>query len=105
MASYVVMEPPGVRQDEASEGALFIRDGFSVIAFLVPPLWLLWRRLWIEAALAFAAGFALAALGETAGFGLAGSALSLLVSVYVAGRSLSYALAGQAEPRRVGAEI
>ena len=35
--------------------AAFIRDGFSFLAFLLPPLWLLWHRLWIEAALALAA--------------------------------------------------
>ena len=32
----------------------FVRDGFSFLAFLLPPLWLLWHRLWIEAVLAFA---------------------------------------------------
>jgi hypothetical protein len=83
MASYVVMEPPGVGEREPSDGALFIRDGFSIVAFLVPPLWLLWRRLWIEAALAFALGIGVAALGEAAGLGFTASVLSLLVSIYV----------------------
>ena len=49
----------------------------------MPPLWLLWHRLWIEALLAFAASIALATLGEQAGLGLPASALSLLVSLYV----------------------
>ena len=31
--------------------AVFVRDGFSWLAFLLPPLWLLWHRLWLEAAL------------------------------------------------------
>ena len=83
MAVYVVMEPPGVPPGETSDSAMFIRDGFSVLAFLVPPIWLLWKRLWIEAALAFAAAVGLAALGQAAGFGLIGPAMSLLVSVYV----------------------
>ncbi|RUM98573.1 DUF2628 domain-containing protein [Pseudaminobacter arsenicus] len=82
MASYVVMEPPG-RSADAPADAKLVRDGFSLIAFLVPPLWLIWHRLWIEAALAFAAALILTALGEVAGFGLAGSLLSLLVSLYV----------------------
>ncbi|MFU0505119.1 DUF2628 domain-containing protein [Pseudaminobacter sp. NGMCC 1.201702] len=82
MASYVVMEPPG-RKGEAASNAVFVRDGFSLVAFLVPPLWLLWYRLWIEAALAVAAALALGALGEIAGFGMTGTLLSLLVSVYV----------------------
>lgn len=82
MASYVVMEPPR-RSSEALADARLVRDGFSLLAFLLPPLWLLWHRLWIEAALAFAAALLLTGLGEVAGFGLAGSLLSLLVSIYV----------------------
>lgn len=83
MAIYVVMEPPLGNAAAASERAVLVRDGFSLIAFLVPPLWLLWHRLWIEAALAFAAALLLTALGEAAGFGLTSSLLSLLVSIYV----------------------
>lgn len=83
MAIYVVMEPPGKSARDAPDGAVFVRDGFSVPAFLVPPLWLLWHRLWIEAALALAVAMGLAAIGEMAGLGLTGSLLSLLVSIYV----------------------
>ena len=54
MASYVVMEPPGASRNDAAAGAVLVRDGFSFLAFLLPPLWLLWHRLWIEAALVFA---------------------------------------------------
>jgi hypothetical protein len=68
---------------QAPADAVLVRDGFSLWAFLVPPLWLIWNRLWIEAALVFAATLALTALGEVAGLGLAGSLLSLLVSIYV----------------------
>jgi len=83
MAIYVVMEPPAANATEAAERAVLVRDGFSFLAFLVPPLWLLWHRLWIEAALAFTASVALTALGETAGLGFTAAALSLLVSIYV----------------------
>jgi hypothetical protein len=83
MAIYVVMEPPAANTVEAAERAVLIRDGFAFLAFLVPPLWLLWHRLWIEAALAFVAGAGLTALGETAGLGFTSAALSLLVSIYV----------------------
>ena len=82
MAIYVVMEPPAANATDAAERAVLVRDGFAFLAFLLPPLWLLWHRLWIEAALAFAAGVGLTALGETAGLGFAGAALSLLVSIY-----------------------
>ena len=54
MAVYVVMEPPGASRNDAASGAVLVRDAFSVLAFLLPPLWLLWHRLWIEAALVFA---------------------------------------------------
>jgi hypothetical protein len=83
VAIYVVMEPPAVDAAEAAERAVLVRDGFAFLAFLVPPLWLLWHRLWIEAGLAFAASVALTALGETAGLGFAGAVLSLLVSIFV----------------------
>lgn len=83
MAAYTVMEPPGAADTDAPDRAILVRDGFHLIAFLVPPLWLLWRRLWIEAALAFAAGLGLTMLGEIAGLGFAGAALSFLVSLFV----------------------
>jgi hypothetical protein len=81
MAIYVVMEPPG--RSEKADTTTFVRDGFSWLAFLVPPLWLLWHRLWIEAALTFVAMGVLAMLGERLGLEWAGSLLSLLVSLYV----------------------
>jgi hypothetical protein len=81
MASYVVMEPPG--RSEKVEATTFVRDGFSWLGFLVPPLWLAWHRLWIEAALTFVAMGIVSMLGERLGLGLAGSLLSLLVSFYV----------------------
>jgi hypothetical protein len=77
MASYVVMEQPGRVGDVA-----FVRDGFSWAAFLVPPLWLLWHRLWFEALLAFLVLALLSVLGE-AGWSWAGSLLTLAVSLYV----------------------
>jgi hypothetical protein len=83
MAIYVVMEPPGTNATQAAERAIMVRDGFAFIAFLVPPLWFVWHRLWIEAILALAASIALTTLGEMAGFGLLGGALSLLVSLFV----------------------
>ncbi len=81
MASYVVMLPPG--RVGAVDGAKLTRDGFHFLAFLLPPLWLLWHRLWIEALLALAASLALTALGEIAGLGPVSVALSLLVALYV----------------------
>ena len=78
MARYVVMEPPAGADD-----ARIIRDGFALFGFLLPPLWLLWHRLWVAALLAFGVMFGLSVLGEVAGFGLAAPTLSLLVSLFV----------------------
>ena len=78
MASFVVMEAPAGRNDAA-----YVRDGFHFFAFLVPPLWLAWHRLWIEALVALAAMAVLGALGTVSGFAEASPLLSLLVSIYV----------------------
>ncbi|TIW17845.1 MAG: DUF2628 domain-containing protein, partial [Mesorhizobium sp.] len=81
MAPYVVMEPPA--GSSKAEDAILVRDGFTWLGFLFSPVWLAWHRLWIEALLTFAVMAALSMLGEKLGLEWAGSALSLLVSLYV----------------------
>ncbi|MER9753179.1 DUF2628 domain-containing protein [Mesorhizobium sp. M0166] len=80
MAIYVVMEPPGRSE---SVDTTFVRDGFAWLGFLLPPLWLAWHRLWVEAALAFVAMGLLSILGERVGLETTGSLLSLLVMLFV----------------------
>ena len=56
MAVYTVHEPLP-RKDEASadpERFAFVRDGFYFWAFVLGPLWMLWRRLWLVTVLYFA---------------------------------------------------
>ena len=56
MAVYTVHEPLP-RKDEASadpERFAFVRDGFYFWAFVLGPLWMLWRRLWLVTLLYFA---------------------------------------------------
>ena len=56
MAVYTVHEPLP-RKNEASadpERFTFVRDGFYFWAFLLGPLWMLWRRLWLVTLLYFA---------------------------------------------------
>ena len=48
MAGFTVIKPPA---DRDGERVLFLRDGFSLLALLLPLVWLVWRRLWLEAAL------------------------------------------------------
>ncbi|PHP68629.1 hypothetical protein CSC94_01090 [Zhengella mangrovi] len=79
MASFVVMEPPA---GDARRETRFIRDGFAVLAFIVPPLWFAWHRLWVEAIVSLALLVAAGALVELQGFAMASSLLSLLVSLY-----------------------
>ncbi len=78
MASFVVMEAP-----EGGDEAAYIRDGFHFLAFLLPPIWLAWHRLWIEALVAFAVMAVLGSLGSVSGLSEAAPVLSLLVSLYV----------------------
>jgi hypothetical protein len=49
MTTYMVFEPPADRGDPAAraERIVFVRDRFSWGAFLLAPLWMLWRRLWL----------------------------------------------------------
>lgn len=79
MASYVVMEPP---QGDA-ERAVLVRDGFHVLALVLPVVWLLVHRLWLETLAFVAAALLLGTLTNFAGLGPAGTAASLLLALYV----------------------
>jgi Protein of unknown function (DUF2628) len=82
---YSVYEPPGEGRDpeERAEELVFVRQGFSWPALLVPGFWLLYQRMWLEL-IAFVALFAL--LGWVFGtseegqtlFSLLGAALVVL---------------------------
>jgi hypothetical protein len=80
MASYVVMEPPGRRQEEAR----FVRDGFAFFGLIFPVLWLLWHRLWIEALIGLAVLLCIGAIGELTGWNGTAMLISFLASLYVA---------------------
>jgi hypothetical protein len=82
MASWIVMEPPRIGHPSDRPDLAFVRDGFSWLAFLFPPLWLLWHRLWIEAVVAFAVLLSAAALERVDGLAAGASLISLLVSIF-----------------------
>ena len=50
MPVYTVYEPP-LRDDlsdaDSIDRFVFVRDGFTFWAFLLAPLWMVWRRLWL----------------------------------------------------------
>ena len=81
MASWVVLKR--ARQPGAELDLAFVRDGFSFWAFLFPPLWLLWHRLWIEALATVVVLLAATALEQFGGMASAASIVSLLVSIFV----------------------
>jgi hypothetical protein len=53
LVTYSVHVPPNVSASrlESAEQLVFVKDGFSWLAALVPPLWLLWKRMWLELAI------------------------------------------------------
>lgn len=79
MASYVVMEPP----QAGAEDAVLVRDGFACLAFIVPFLWFLWHRMWLEALAALAAALLLGALGTLEGWSAVSTVISLCLSLFL----------------------
>ena len=83
MASYLVLTPPGGPETDHAR-TRFVRDGFSLIAFLFPGLWLLAKRLWLSGALALILQTLAIAIARQPGLFFAGLALALAVSILVA---------------------
>lgn len=50
MKSYTVHQPvvPALDADKRAEELIFVREGFSWWAFLLPVVWLLYHRLWLS---------------------------------------------------------
>ena len=72
-----------LREDEAASGVLFVKDGFSWPAFLIPFVWLIWHRLWFWLAGYVVLAAALAGIGYAAGFpDNLGTMLGLLANCY-----------------------
>ena len=78
-SSWIVLEAPPGATVAPGEELVFLRDGFSLLAFLFPPLWLLWQRLWIEAVVTFAVLVAAAGIDQ-----LSGLTVSLPVQLVIA---------------------
>jgi len=93
MASFVMMQPPAATSGDP-DLPVAVRDGFSVLAFLVPPLWLAWNRLWVEAAVALAAMVLLNVVGVQSGMGAMATLLSLLISLWAGLENAAMRIAG-----------
>lgn len=79
MAGFVAMEP----EDGNRENTVFVRDGFHFWAFLLPFAWFLWHRMWLEAALAFAASILIGLAVALPPLAAGGGILSLLFQIAV----------------------
>lgn len=80
MASFVVLAP-----DDNEEQAVIIRDGFSLLALILPFLWLLWHRLWFAAAMVILASIGLgAAMQLLPDWVTVFAVASMLVSLFIA---------------------
>ena len=60
MAIFTILESPDANPDRV----VLVREGFVFPAFLFTVLWALWHRLWVVAAVLFAAYVAIALAGE-----------------------------------------
>ncbi|MGH6860201.1 MAG: DUF2628 domain-containing protein [Phyllobacterium sp.] len=82
MASFIVLTPSRNGQKDESK-AVFVRDGFAVLAFILPVPWLLFRRLWFEAGLVLAAMIAISMVGSITGHGDMSTAVTLLLCLLI----------------------
>ena len=81
MASYLILEPAATT--DKAEKAIIVRDGFSIPAFILPLLWFLWHRMWLEALAFLVVGVLLAGLGQLPGFTMLAPLLSVFLYVLI----------------------
>jgi hypothetical protein len=81
MATFTVHVPPGIADPLLrAERTVFVRDGFSLPAFLFGPVYLLYRRLWLAACAWVAAAVLIGLVVHELDLpGLAGALLVLLI--------------------------
>ena len=82
MKSFYVLSAPAARDPDRD--TLFIRDGFSWLAFLFPLPWLLVRRLWLVAVIAIGLYAIAVYLAETYRFDALPIAFSFVLGLWTA---------------------
>ena len=90
MAQFVVLEPEDTQN---LEQAVFVRDGFHVLALVLPFVWLLTQRLWFEAFAVLGISILLGLAGAWFGIVDAVPLLTLLVSLFVALEGVNWKIA------------
>ncbi|MGH6775366.1 DUF2628 domain-containing protein [Brucella tritici] len=108
MAQYVVLEPRDskaisgkadtgfpseIATEKSAEKAIFVRDGFHVLALVLPFVWLLTQRLWFEAFAVLGISILLGLAGAWFGIVDAVPLLTLLVSLFVALEGVNWKIA------------
>jgi hypothetical protein len=86
MPVYTVHEPPlkGSEVRAPADRFRFVRDGFHFWAFLLAPVWMIWRRLWLVLVLYIVVCVALALILFALGIsGAAAGAIQLLLALLV----------------------
>lgn len=91
MASYVVLERRPVTGSRPE--TVFVRDEFSLLALVIPLIWLLWHRLWFAAVILLLVSAALGMTGEYLAPGAAMFFAGIAVSFYVALEGHSWRIA------------
>lgn len=81
MASYIVLEPQDTMG--ASDKAVFIRDGFSFGAFILPVVWLLFSKLWLEAVISLLVIAILGVIASLLNAADIASYLAMAVSLFI----------------------
>lgn len=83
MVIFNVHEPPNVSANrlQSAEQLVFVKDGYAWLAALVPPLWLLWKRMWLEFAIYAVATGLLVWLLASAGATNVSNALLLIIQI------------------------
>lgn len=70
MATFLVFEPAdGARTQQNAERVIFLRERFSIYAFVFGPLWLLRHKLWLGFLIWLGLFAAIGLLGEWIGYG------------------------------------
>jgi hypothetical protein len=82
MASFYVLTPPDMTDPEKQ--TLFVRDGFSWLAFILPLPWMLVRRLWLAAALSLAFYLVAVIVAENTGLDGLPIAYSFVLALWTA---------------------
>jgi len=67
---------------QAADRYVFIRDGWSWLAFIMPVLWLLWHRVWFVAVMFVIASATIALLANDPAFALAAFVAGSLAQIY-----------------------